>query len=494
MSIINASDWEAEQLKQKLSNNIIWCSDGTCQFKNVIVPSDTLARSMQTALYQDAVESYMYPSAGSQIWQNIFDAKNQKVIEKIGNPNAYDETTYTVGKEWNSKPIIQYGWKSNPDGNGMLVHVPNDAEVIWVRILNDRWVIIKAQIVSSKEIIGRFVGGFRNLVNYTPDGTMGNDGFWNLHTWVPIPLPKSGLGDVILTSSTEYSDFWVSGIGFSRNPWKHAMNSALAYHWNVNTPGTPADNINNDASKTGIAWETENWNNDVLMRIQNNIGKADLYVPVVPSGRDKLVYAMEHNNNWLGTGHVSLSVNDKPIERFRTSYNNPFARNFNGKMYSRYIAAKIPASYIAPTDRFIKLTINMTGTNHNLYFREVGTHDLIPDVPAASYAYVGCYQDCKDIPSFGTRALPTLISQNIKSVDECYNLVKSKNDAGSKFTYFGTQDNNECWASDNTNWKNFPVAPDADCKYTCTGTGGQGNVLANPQCGTSCRNAIWKIL
>lgn len=494
MTIISFSDWETQQLKSKLGKNVVWCADGTCQFRNLNVPMDVLTRAIEFPIYQETVDNYMYPPNGSVIYQNIFDAKNKRVIEKIGNPKAYDETTYVPGKEWNGRNIINYGNGSNPDKNGMLVHPPKDAEVIWVRILNDRWVVIKAQLVANGETLGRFIGGHRNLANYTPDGTMGNDGFHNVHVWVPIPLPRAAVGDVILTSSFTDSDFWVSGIGFSKNPWKHAMNHALAYHWNINTPGVPPDGIANDAAKHGIAWETHNWNNDVLIRVQNNMRTATFYVPVVPSGKDKLVYAVEHNNNWLGTGHVSMTVNDRPIERFRSSYDNPFARNFNGKIYSRYIAAKIPANYIGPNDRFVKLVINMTPTNHNLYLREIGTHDLFPDVSSPDYAYLGCYEDCVDIPGVGERGLPTHLGNGIKSVEDCYNMVKAKNDAGAKFTYFGTQHNSECWAGTNDSFKIRKEKPDSECSLTCSGVGGQGTPLARPTCGGACRNAVWRIL
>lgn len=369
-----------EYVADILRKNSLWCADGTCQLQNVELPSTAVVKSIRSSVYDDRYNNYMYPVEGTIIFQNIFDAKNKKVIEKIGNPPGYNDTQYVPGKEWNGRPIIHYGHKAVADKNGMLVHPPPGAEVVWVRILNDRWNVIKAQLAKTGESLGRFIGGHRKSANYTPDGTVGNDGFWNVHAWVPIPLPKADVGDLILTSSGPDSDLWVSGIGFSRNPWKHAMNHGLAYHWYVNTPGVPDNAIDNDAGKHGIAWETHDWNNDVLIRVQNNAGKALFYVPVVPSGQDKLVYIVEHNNNWLGTGHVDVKVNDRPIERFRSSYDNPFARNFNGKIYQRYLAARIPAEYIKPGDKFIKLEINMQPTNHNLYLREIGTHDLYPSV------------------------------------------------------------------------------------------------------------------
>jgi hypothetical protein len=371
-------------LENYLKKSTLWCADGTCKFGSITIPEADAGRAIQSAIFDKMMHNYMYPPNGATIYHDIVEAKTKKVVEKIGNPKDYNDEAYTPPKApWNGRAIINYGTGVNPDKNGMLVHVPADAEVVWIRFLNDRWQVPKVTIASTNEKIGRFASGHRNIANYTPDGTMGNDGHWNFHVWMPIPLPRTSIGDIIVTGSGGSADLWLSGIAFSKNPWKHAMNSALAYHWNINTPGVADDQVLNDAAKNGIYWETHNWNNDQLVRIQNNGpgGKAIFYVPVVPSGKDKLVYMVEHNNNWLGTGHTDLSANDKPIERFRSTYDNPFARNFNSKLYMRYIAAKIPAGYISPTDKFVKITLNMTGTNHNIYIREMGTHDLFPDLP-----------------------------------------------------------------------------------------------------------------
>jgi len=41
------------------------------------------------------------------------------------------------------------------------------------------------------------------------------------------------------------------------------------------------------------------------------------------------------------------------------------------------MATKIPASLIGQTDKFVRLKIDMTGSNHHIHFREIGTHDYI---------------------------------------------------------------------------------------------------------------------
>jgi len=127
-----------------------------------------------------------------------------------------------------------------------------------------------------------------------------------------------------------------------------------------------------------IAWNNANWESDVLAMI-NQKTNWELKVHVVASGRDKLLYLIEHNNNWNGCMHTGITVEGRPIERFIASYDNPFARHWNSKFRARYIAARIPAALISPGDRWLSVRIDMSNQNRNIYFREIGTHDL--DIP-----------------------------------------------------------------------------------------------------------------
>ena len=117
------------------------------------------------------------------------------------------------------------------------------------------------------------------------------------------------------------------------------------------------------------------WNSDVLSKI-NPKTNLELKVPVVPSGRDKLLYLVEHNTTWNGTMHNGITVNGKQIERFMASYENPFARHWSSKIYNRYIAARIPANYIPSDQRFLSVKIDMSLQDEGIHFREIGTHDL----------------------------------------------------------------------------------------------------------------------
>lgn len=312
----------------------------------------------------------MYP-ADALIYENIFDAVKKGAIAKMGNP-AYDDKTYSPKNPWNTKPIIKFGGNDEADGNGAKVVVPDGYDTVWVRVLGERWTVTKAYYPDGKkEDLGLWAGGWRSANCYCPDGSLA-DGHYIAentaitHQWVPIPVPRAGELALVAKPKTG-ADYWLSGVAFSKNPWAHAAHSAVAYHWNLN-------------GGSEIKWHSNNWNSDVLAQILP--GKVtSLVVPVVANGNDKLLYLVEHNNNWNGCMHAGIKVNGKEIERFISTYDNPFARHWNSKFYNRYIAARIPAGLIGKDDRWLKVEIDMNGAGNEIYFREMGTHDLV--TPAA---------------------------------------------------------------------------------------------------------------
>jgi hypothetical protein len=184
-----------------------------------------------------------------------------------------------------------------------------------------------------------------------------------LNTWFPIPVPSGDTSYVLTVGNGQNdkgSDGWISGIAFSSNPLSHAFNSAIAYYWNV-----WSDN-------KGVTWNSDNWNSDMLGQLTNG-EVVKMVVPIVPSGRDKLFYIIEHNNSWDGTMHRNISVDDVPIEQFNT---NPLARSINSKMYNRFLASRIPEE-LTRGKNYIVVKIDMTGIGQNIYFREAGTVDMM---------------------------------------------------------------------------------------------------------------------
>jgi uncharacterized protein YraI len=319
----------------------------------------------------------MYP-ADPVVYQEIFDARNAGAIRKLGTP-AYDETSY-ASNLWYARHLIKFGANNEADENGAEVTIPAGYDTVWVRVLGDRWTAIKAYFRDgARESVGVYTGGYRSLNGYCPDGSL-SDGYNDpshgieggstlqieIHQWVPIPVRRAGALALVAKPNTNW-DFWVSGLAFSRNPWAHAAQSAVGYHWAVN-------------GGESLKWNNHNWNQDVLAELTAG-AEHELMVPVVPSGREKLLYLVEHNSTWNGTGHSGITVNGTPVERFLATWDNPFARHWSGKIYERYIAARIPAEVIG-SDRFLKVRIDLRKQNSSVHFREIGTHDLDVPLPA----------------------------------------------------------------------------------------------------------------
>lgn len=347
--------------------------------------SDTTSLCMQSSDLISMVKFYkqkdrMYNN-GAIIYQNILDILTQGIISKSGNPNSWDQTSWTSSKLWNGSTILNFGNKvANTATNGLQINIsklpsggtfpkgftqmdPIDdfSRVIWVRVLSDRWFSVNL-LDSSGSIICGYTSGKRNLTSINPNGNQNDSGYNNSHQWVPMAISSPIQNTYYLTSQVN-SDTWISGIAFSKNPWNHATNGALAYHWAVN-------------GGTATTWNNDNWNNDVLSTLDAN-KVYTLNVPIVWSPYDKIVYFVEHNNNWNGGSHKKVTVNGVQVDNFSSSYMNPFATHFNSKIYNRYFATKIPNNLIKQGDKTISLVIDMTGCVDAIFFREIGTHDYL---------------------------------------------------------------------------------------------------------------------
>jgi len=335
----------------------------------------------------------MYPAGSTDpqnpsIYNDIFEAEKAGVITKSDDlpKNSYDRTTYSAKGSWGWREAICYG-KGKEDKGGAIITLPSGYDTVWVRIANtNEWHIVNAQFSADGKIfrdLGNWTAGKRNGNCYCPDGSLG-DSSRPYHQWLPIPVGKSGQVKLIHKGDNG-AWFHLSGVAFSQNPWGHAAQSALGYHW--------ADRVNQGDA---VVWEKDDWNGDIFAYF-DNLMSYEIRVPVVPSGRDKLLYLINHNDYWNGVLHTGLSIKIgdtyQPIERFLATYDSPFARHWNSKFYNRYIAARIPADMITkalnlttPNDRItqlisIKVDLTKQGEEKNnfedrIYFREIGTHDL----------------------------------------------------------------------------------------------------------------------
>ena len=314
--------------------------------------------------------NYLYNQETAIIYQNIFDALKDKIIVKSGSPNGWDETSHSVNP-WNSFNMLAIGnGRDIPFPNGIKVTVPSNKNVIWLRFLNERMTCVRVFKEDGTYLFTQS-NGYHNSNRYAPDGG-GADAGWNVHSWSALPVPGSGTYVIVVGNNINGDgvDGWISGVAFSDNPWNHAYNPAVDFYWNTNYPGAAKDSINPD-----MTWSSNDWNGDILCQILSG-RKVTFYVPVVASGKDKLLYIVEHNNSWVGILHKSIMVNDKPIERLRTTWvNHPLATHFNSKIYSRFVATRVPASLITNNMTSIKVTIDMTQQNNDIFFREIGTID-----------------------------------------------------------------------------------------------------------------------
>jgi len=317
------------------------------------VARNTTRQDVDFLLYQYQRSNLMYEAEGHIIHQDIQDAFNRGVAEKMGNPGGWDEG-FGV---WYRRRIMRFGIGKAGNSDGMKVNVPSGYNTLWLRVLNDRWFHIRIRGENDFSEPERYTAGYRKLNEYSPDGGSA-DTEWTRHMWMQVPLRQAGPYSVL---SEVNSDSYISGIAFSRNPWNHVRNSAVAYHWAVN---------GGDA----LQWHTHDWHSDNLASLNSGAIRT-FRVPVIPSGRDKLVYIIEHNSTWLGTMHGDFWVGNQKVERFRTTYRNPFATHFNSKLYDKYIAARVPSNLIAQDQKFLDCKIDMTFSDHNIHFREIGTHD-----------------------------------------------------------------------------------------------------------------------
>lgn len=355
----------ADQIQQQLDNilaqldqSIQKIKDDNDKLSNLInVQEQELAELTKFGLPTER-EAAMYKEA--IIYDDIFELFNVNNIYRIGNPTGWDQNTYSSNL-WNFKKMISIGSGNNSNGNGLSVKVPVNYDVIWVRLAGNQFSSIRAT-TNDFTISEKFACGNRGLNEIAPDGTV-KDSSSFFHQWCPIPVRRNRLGDVVYdVYSDSGNQVWVSGIAFSKNPWGHAKNSAVAYYWALNGGGN-------------VQWESDIWNSDQLGVIKNGAIN-ELIVPIVPNGKDKLFYIIEYNSNWSGIVHKSIFANDIEIERLRATYSNPFAHHYNGKLFDRYLAARIPNKIIGKNQIHISIKIDMTDNDSSIFFREAGTHDL----------------------------------------------------------------------------------------------------------------------
>jgi hypothetical protein len=79
-------------------------------------------------------KSYMYKDA--IIYQDIMSIYNNGTIQKYNDPIGWDSTTY-INSIWNGRLMLNIG-KGNNTNAGIQTTVPDNYNVLWIRVFNDR--------------------------------------------------------------------------------------------------------------------------------------------------------------------------------------------------------------------------------------------------------------------------------------------------------------------------------------------------------------------
>jgi hypothetical protein len=349
-------------------------------------------------------------------WNNLINEIKSNALKAVGPNETFIIQTATSSRVYSQSDTsgnIRTSTMKNiqPTGTGIEITVPQhpnkdngvDYSVLWVKCMDTQtyyYTIKLYQSDANNNIIktfGKHADGKNGLNKISPDGSIHND-TWNTTQWIPIPFDLSGntsrkliMSNYISNSSNVWN--FISSMAFSTNPWNHCKVSSISLIWQSNktnnTNGIPTSFTKNDVVWNNIAnlTDRENWNNLPLAQFNVN-SIIPFRIPFVNSGKDKIFYLVEHNNNW-GPSIIGLTVLKNinntnvnvPIGNFYTSFNNPFSRHYNSKMYQRYYGIVIPVDVLPVKgtidDNFITLQINIPNndTSRPVYFSEVGTHD-----------------------------------------------------------------------------------------------------------------------
>ena len=238
------------------------------------------------------------------------------------------------------------------DGSGVTVILPAGHTIIWFKICNnDTWYALK--FVLNSTILYYFTGpNWSN--NLSPDGSVSNCD-QNLR-WVPFTClagPLTTDTNVIVTPTFNNTTgcgttngLLFAGFATSKSLW----NIVPLHNYSIFASIIPYGPYSTTTLGTTSRTLT---NNLILWSLQSGINTFNMYVAV--NGSDKLLYFVIYNiESLIGINYISMTVNGLPIERMLTTYNNPIATHYNGKKYNRYVAAKIPASTIALSQRVLQ--------------------------------------------------------------------------------------------------------------------------------------------
>jgi hypothetical protein len=331
-----------------------------------------------------------------------------------------------------SRPALYYNPQQDFDiSGGFKIVIPNPAtikfkcKVVWIEIKSN--LRCSFRVTSSIPDISSNVLDvvYSNYLTYSnslrPDGAD-----YNIQTdrpitittqWIPIPINYDALPNEKTiyirrnrTDNNVTSRLMICGLAFTTNPWNHCKLPALCIYWELNEGNFNINKLNPattyiDATTTTL-YDKPSFN-EFTDYITFHRKLLITRIPVINSGKDKILYLNVANNTSninlqnvliqtnanipLGTDiTTAINIIDysydfanktiTEIDNFSTTYDNPFATYFNSHATNRYIATVIPAALIKSD--FIRVILQsqpqaQSSTGTGLMIREIGTHDLL---------------------------------------------------------------------------------------------------------------------
>lgn len=330
---------------------------------NIVNDNIKYSNSIGTILSKRDGRPYSSDTNDYIIYDDIFEAYSNGIVTKYKNPKTFNITQY-ADATFGGKNMIQFGGNVETlETGGATIVIPSKFSVLWLHIPTSRITAFNVYYEKNLELIGTFTCGHSNYNTMAPDGGPENS-FYQDHMWLPIAIQNGG--NIIITSSSPTDNgLWLSGIAFSTNPFNHASITSISFGFGLN-------------NSKKIQWVGRTNYGTAISMIPNNV-ITNLYVPIVFSGFDKLLYFVfcdQTNGTYDRCAITSVSANDVKIERFRSTYNNPFNQHHK-RRYTKYFAAKIPKELIKQNAKFIKISFDLTKQNIGLPISEIGTHDFI---------------------------------------------------------------------------------------------------------------------
>ncbi len=389
------------------------CFDNKCFDKSLFDDINKIDIIKQK--YNSPLNQYMYlPNSrntdgtiinnNNVIWKDIKNEitpnnNSDGKLKSINSTWIMDYNSYN----WNGKCIYRTNTGTSIQNNGIGIEIivpehPNkskgeDYTVLWVQTLGERWSTFRVYQfdTTTNRVVKHFhkhASGLNNLNKISPDGSTHSE-LWNAFEWTPVPIDLTGNNFRKIMISNYYStDTWFSGFAFSTNPWNHYKCHALEIHWQIHkiNPSLTTDTIVDiDNNNSYIRFDRED---NQPIGIFVNGASAIFRIPFINNNKDKIFYIVETNRNYV-TSVPKISIfkgaSEVNLGNLYTTFDNPFSRHHNSKLYQRYLGVKIPKEHLpvvtqtyAQNNYFITLRLFTNSVGIDLKFSEVGTHDENP--------------------------------------------------------------------------------------------------------------------